>query len=113
MRPYSSLLVLALAAAPFVVGCGNAEQDIAVGTTEFSQLESMRESLENYAQTGRLDSGVELLPTQIEGLESEGVENVEELKQAAADLADAGSPAEVKKQAQALLEMLPQSAAGS
>ncbi|QDU38222.1 hypothetical protein Mal4_25470 [Maioricimonas rarisocia] len=113
MRPYSSLLVLALAAAPLIAGCGSAEQDIAVGTTEFSQLQSVRESLEKYAQTGQLDSGVEMLPTQIEGLKDEGVENVDELKQAATDLASAGSPAEVKKQAQALLDKLPQSAAAS
>lgn len=110
MRPYSSILVLALAATPLIVGCGSAEQDIPVGTNEFSQLQSVRESLERYAQTGQLDSGIELLPSQIEGLTEEGVENVEELKQAATELAGANSAAEVKKQAQALLEKLPASA---
>jgi len=96
-----------------VIGCtgGSAEYEFPEATQEVTQVQLFRNTLKPYAESGRLDSGAELLVDQAGQLSEEGVTNVSEIQAKLGELLKAKSPAEVKKLAEEVLAMLPESAA--
>ena len=95
----------ALCSAP---GCGSATYEYPEATTPVkTKVEFFKESLQAYANSGTLDSGAELLISEVDGLEAEGLANVAEVKSAVEAMVAAKSPSDVKKKAEEALKLLP------
>ncbi len=111
MRDSLSFPAALLCGLGLLVGCGQGGQDYPdTPKVDVTKTQQVRRTLEEYANTGVLTSAAQTLPDEIAALKGEGVANADELKNEAESLISAKTPAEVKKQANAMLAKLPPAA---
>jgi len=112
MKPTHFALALTLIATVGFAGCGgSAEYEFPEATQTVTKVETFRSTLQDYATSGQLSSGIELLIGEADSLSAEGVSNTAEIKTKLQELSKAGSPNNVRKIAKEILELLPASAA--
>ncbi len=98
--------VLCLAAV--VGGCGPNQQTYGdAEVVEVTKADQLRSWLQGVVDAGALDSGVETLDDDVAALASENVENLDAIKESAAKLKSANTPATVREHAKAMLDLLP------
>lgn len=96
-----------------ILGCngGSADYEFPEATQEVTQIQAFRDTVQSYADSGQLDSGAELLVEEVDQLADAGVSNVSEIKAKVQELTASGSPANTKKIANEILELLPEAEA--
>ncbi len=98
------LLVLVLGC--FTVGCGGVKETKVV-IPNSAIIQNAKSTLEIYAKSGKLGSGISGLNSDINGISSSDPALGEKLKAAFAELESGKSPNEIKAKAKEMLEMLP------
>ncbi len=98
------LLVLVLGC--FTVGCGGVKEEKFV-VPNSAIMQNVKSTLEIYAKSGKLGSGISGLNSDINGVASSDPALGEKLKAAFTELEQGKSPKEIKAKAQEMLDMLP------
>ncbi len=91
-------------------GCGGgsvSDHGLPTGTQVPTATQTVRGWVEDVAKSGELNSGVSIIPEQIEAMKNEGVANTDEIRKAFDELAAASGASAVKTKANALLNKLP------
>ncbi len=98
--------LLAVVLGCFAVGCGGVkEEKIAIPNSAI--IQNVKSTLEIYAKSGKLGSGISGLNSDINGITSTDPALGEKLKAAFTQLEQGKSPKEIKAKAQEMLDMIP------
>lgn len=102
-------MMLALSFMVVLPGCGGGTSNVDLPpTAEIDPVKNLRSNVKAYADSGQMDSGMEVLKEELDAIPDDKLPNKAEVSAAVEELMKGGSSASVKKSAEKVLSLLPE-----